>query len=79
MNSKSSDIITKLGDNSSHDKIKLETAELNLSAIMVDNVSSNSATNSFKYRDKVDTDPANDAESRVSKDDNKLIQEDVDN
>ena len=62
MDSKSSDIITKLGDNSSHDKIKLETAELNLSAIMVDNVSSNSATNSFKYRDKVDTDPAKDAE-----------------
>ena len=72
IDSKSSDKIAKLRDNSTHDKIKLETADINLSAIMVDNLSSNSATNSFRYRDKVDTDPANDAESRVSKDNTKL-------
>ena len=65
IDSKSSDKITKLEDSWAHDKIKHETADLYLSAIMVDNVSSNSATNSFE--DKVDTDPAKDAEWRVSK------------
>ena len=53
IDSKSSAKITKLEDNSSHDKIRLATADLNLSATVVDNVSSNSATNSFK--DEVNT------------------------
>ena len=44
--SKLSDKIEKVEGNSTHDKIKLETADINLSATKVD-MSSNSAANSF--------------------------------
>ena len=44
--SKLSDKIEKVEGNSAHDKIKLETADINLSATKVD-MSSNSAANSF--------------------------------
>ena len=46
-----------------------------MSAIKVE-MSSYSATNSL-LRDKVDTDPAKDAENRVSKTEAKLIKEDT--
>ena len=48
--SETSDKIAKLEGNSAHDKIKHETADLILSAMMVDNMSSNSATNSLKTK-----------------------------
>ena len=54
--SKSIDKISKLEGDSSQGKIKSETDELVLSAIMVE-LSSNSATHSLA-EDKVDTDPA---------------------
>ena len=77
--SKSIDKISKLEGDSSQGKIKSETDELVLSAIMVE-LSSNSATH-FLLKDKVDTDPAKDAESGASKKsmDVKLINEDIDN
>ena len=76
--SKSIDKISKLEGDSSQGKIKSETDELVLSAIMVD-FSSNSATH-FLLKDKVDTVPAKDAESRVAKSmDAKPINEDIDN
>ena len=54
--SESNDTIAKLEGDSSQDKIKCETDELDLSAIMVE-LSSNSATHFLKteYKDKVNT------------------------
>ena len=74
-NSESNDEIGKLEDDSSHDKNKQDTADKNLSALIVE-MSSTSATNYLK--DDVVTDPARDAERRVSKMDTKLVKEDID-
>ena len=77
--SKLSDKIRRLEGDSSLDKIKCKTDELNLPAVIV-KLSSNSAT-LFLLKDKVVTDPAKDAESRdsmKSMEDTKLIQEDID-
>ena len=71
--SKLSDKIKKVEYDSSLDKFKLETADKNLSALIVE-MSSTSATNYLK--DNVVTDPARDAERRVSKMDTKLVKED---